>query len=146
VNGDGCDDCKVVCPMGEVEDPITHHCYLFSRPSTNWGAAKAACEAIPGYYLAALTTLAEINFLKDIPKLDMWIGAQKVNGAWTWVSQEPWTYVDKVPPWRLNEPTGGADCVEIGSTAEDNDAGTLNDSDCPKLKPYLCEWNPPGAL
>jgi hypothetical protein len=60
------------------------------------------------------------------------------------VTNEPWTYVDKMPPWRAGQPTGNGDCLELGSKNVDNDPGTINDQECPMLLPYLCEWSPPG--
>jgi cysteine-rich repeat protein len=145
VDGDGCDSCDVACVGGGVEHPMTHHCYLIGGTPVGWDAAKISCEAAPGYYLAVLATVPEIDFIKLSPLADVWIGGKKVNNAWTWVNDEDWIYVDNMPPWRSGQPAGGADCVELGSVADGNDAGTLNDSDCLNPKPYLCERDPPVA-
>lgn len=144
VNGDGCDDCDVVCVMNGTKDPTTHHCYVLVNESVEFNTAKLNCGLIPGHYLASLTAQAEVDFVKDMSPVDIWIGGSKINGSWTWVSNEAWTYVDQMAPWRAGQPSGMGDCVELGSSA-DNDAGTLNDTDCTYIMPYLCEWNPPGT-
>jgi len=66
-----------------------------------------------------------------------------------WVDKEPWTYVNKEPPWGsnccskdANEPNGalGENCVEIPHFTK-----SINDEGCDDAQNYLCERAPLGA-
>jgi cysteine-rich repeat protein len=138
--GDGCEACQVVCMSGAIEEPVSHHCYFFSVAAAPWDVAKAACEEA-GYHLAVITSQAEMDFLKNVSAADNWLGGKKANGAWTWVTNEPWSYA----PWEPGQPSNNGDCIELGCAAE-GDAGVINDQECATVSAYLCEQPPPGTL
>jgi cysteine-rich repeat protein len=133
---DGCSPmCKLECLPPAVEDPATKHCYVLVTQGKSWNAATTACPE--GFYLATITTPQEMNVVDGISTTDTWIGAQKVNGSWTWITGEPWSY----EPWEMNQPDGDGDCAELGCPA-DNDKSVLNDLPCGDSQPFLCERSP----
>lgn len=153
--GDGCDsECLVTCTSqgsGTTDsdvflDPETLRCYLLSySPNKTWGEAQSDCVAWGGH-LAGLSTTGEITDV--LPLLsgtfeDVWIGGNdtQVDGQFTWVNGEPWSYVNGQPPWNhSSEPNGATNenCLEIYKE------GGLNDAGCSTSQNYLCERPPPG--
>ncbi|MBI4704423.1 MAG: hypothetical protein HY744_25250, partial [Deltaproteobacteria bacterium] len=137
--GDGCDDCKVECGGGdELEDPVSHHCYHFVPDAETWDAARAACQAWGGD-LVAITSAPELDFVHPLVDGDTYIGASdiKVEGVFTWVTGEPWSFAN----WEPGEPDNGdgnEDCVKMHSGLK------WEDVDCASHNGALCERAPPG--
>ncbi|MEJ7729979.1 MAG: lectin-like protein [Polyangiaceae bacterium] len=151
--GDGCAACLVECSgAGEVEDPATHHCYRFAGEQS-WDNALADCTQWGGH-LAAVTSDAEIAFVRPHLEERTWIGGNEKakEGQWIWQNGEPWAYA----PWNVGEPnnggnnTGGGppddeDCLELYDNANDIAPYGFADSDCPAAHVALCERWPAGT-
>jgi cysteine-rich repeat protein len=150
-SGDGCVACMVECTAsGEVEDPDTHHCYRFTL-SQSWDKALTDCTGWGGH-LAAITSDAEIAFVRLHITERTWIGGNEkaVEGTWVWENGEPWSYA----PWNAGEPNDGGgvgggppddeDCLELYD-ANDIAPYGFADSNCPANHVALCERWPAGT-
>jgi cysteine-rich repeat protein len=151
--GDGCAACLVECSArSEVEDPATHHCYRFTV-SQSWDNALADCTQWGGH-LAAITSLAEIAFVRTHLKERTWIGGSEkaTEGTWVWQTGEPWAYA----PWNVGEPNNGGanagggppddeDCLELYDNVNDIAPYGFADSNCPSGHVALCERWPVGT-
>jgi len=136
---DGCADCAVVCGgYPEAFDTISGHCYRISGtepagidPRT-WDEALAECVAWGGT-LATITSEDELVFVQpliDHIGADTWIGGRKDQGAFAWVTGEPWDFEpgDPLPPGDPGE------CVRFLVESVRFEAGACDDE-----LPYLCE-------
>jgi hypothetical protein len=76
---------------------------------------------------------------------DAWIGATDavMEGAFVWVTGEPWTFPPSGGPWDANEPNGSGDCLKLTTNA--GDAGEFGDGDCNNNFLFLCEIPPVGV-
>lgn len=80
------------------------HYYQVVTTSTNYGAAEIQCE-LKGAHLATITSQEEQDFIYSLTGTDdVWLGAEYKNGAWTWVTGEPFTYTN----WKQNQPSNPA--------------------------------------
>ncbi|MFH1469660.1 MAG: MopE-related protein [Pseudomonadota bacterium] len=118
------------------------HCYFAVATHTTWPDARASCRAAGGY-LATPTDTSENAFLQTLNSRP-YLGAcdGDVEGTWTWITGEPWSYTN----WATGEPndtTTGEDCLEIGGS------GTLwNDIWCDRYSygaGYVCEFEIPSS-
>jgi cysteine-rich repeat protein len=136
VPGDGCHECLVECgPVPELEHPHSFHCYRFGgveQPLT-WDAAREACEEWGGT-LAAPTTSDELGFLTEHLSYDVWIGGRARDGAWSWITAEPF----ELEVWASGHP-GSASCLAI-----DGAELAMADVDCSVELAYVCERGAPG--
>ena len=148
-------DCKVRCtPDGSKTNdwdtyvhPKSHHCYLQSYgPNSSWKEAYDDCVGWGGT-LAALTPGQEISDLSGLVGQtleDVWIGGtdEQVDGSFTWVTGETWSYPGGSSPWEGGEPNGGKgeNCVEIYKNTH------LNDEKCSTSQNWMCERPPAGKL
>lgn len=113
------------------------HCYFAVTTSLSpWDDARATC-ALAGGYLTAPTDRAESTYISWIGGGTTFAGGcdDDVEGTWTWVSGEPWSFSD----WASGEPNGlrTEDCLEIRSTGPRD----WNDSSCDVYtRPYVCEF------
>src|SRR5262249_52472846 len=139
VDDDGCSDCVVDCKgPNKLKDPDTHHCYRYFGNAMTWDLARAACIAQgPGFDLAALSTPPEFAVVEPLVSGYCWLGGTDVEneGTFVWANGELWTYTSMMAPWAPAEPNNqnDEDCV-----AHDGN-GTMNDTDCGEMHPYLCE-------
>jgi cysteine-rich repeat protein len=142
--GDGCDACTVECDgLGAVEHPVTHHCYVVLPLLRDWFGARDACVAHdPGFSLASLSTLDEVDFIAPYVNSSMWIGANDIadEGTFVWIDGSPWAFPPGTPPWADGQPDNFSEeeCVEV------RDGGEINDSPCTSNKGVLCERAPAG--
>ncbi|XP_073250429.1 uncharacterized protein [Porites lutea] len=124
---------KGICPNNWIR--LKGSCYKVSSGSTNWNAAKSACEAM-GSKLAILTSQAEQQALASKISQDVWIGLHRDpndNSRWMWVDGSRTTYTH----WSNREPNdhgGNEDCTYMFPPA-----GKWNDSPCSHGRQYLCE-------
>ncbi|CAH3191186.1 unnamed protein product, partial [Porites evermanni] len=122
-----------ICPNNWIR--LKGSCYKVSSGSTNWNAAKSACEAM-GSKLAILTSQAEQQALASKISQDVWIGLHRDpndNSRWMWVDGSRTTYTH----WSNREPNdhgGNEDCTYMFPPA-----GKWNDSPCSHGRQYLCE-------
>ena len=79
------------------------HYYSIMDIGLTWNEAKEYCESIGGY-LATITTAEEQTFVESI--LDKgnrncyWLGAERVNGDFSWITGEAFSYTN----WKSKEP------------------------------------------
>lgn len=141
---DGCAGCKVTCDDNTVDaiglkftDPSSHHCYIYNDNSTDWMTAKATCEAIPGFYFAALSSAEERAFILSNPVVSgAWVGAtDEVNeDEWVWSNGESWEFT----PWEADPMNGGSEnCLRF-------QFDDLIAEDCTTQHQVLCERDPVG--
>lgn len=135
-----------------VKDPKTGRSYTYiAQSGLTWEQAKAAAESIPGpngepTYLLSITSSHEQNFVTNtlLPTFGspnggflggyQDPGSPEPNGAWKWVSGEPWRYTN----WHPGEPNNSL----AGGVGEDANHlynnGRWNDIWRPNF------WNVPG--
>ena len=74
----------------------------------NWNGAKAAAESMGGH-LVTCNSSQEDDFVRDnlvectsdgVPNKAAWMGGQKLDGSWTWITGEVWSYEN----WAANDP------------------------------------------
>ncbi|MCH2134097.1 MAG: hypothetical protein MK116_10145 [Phycisphaerales bacterium] len=74
----------------------------------SWQSAKQAAEA-QGGHLVTCTSADEDDFVRDnlvectndgVPNKPAWMGGRKVNGDWTWITGEEWSFTN----WAANDP------------------------------------------
>ena len=122
-----------------------------ATPGISWEAAHASAQAIGGH-LATLTSLAENAFafgLSNIPAafggspvVGPWIGGRLEGGAWAWVTGEPWSFTNWLPP----NPDGPGVWNE-NRTCLTSDAGRWNDFSGSGSQPglaataFIIEWS-----
>jgi len=68
--------------------------------SMTWHEAQAHAESLGGH-LATITSAAEqaaiYNLIRNGGRYVYWIGAQRINDNWTWVTGEQWGYTNWAP-------------------------------------------------
>jgi hypothetical protein len=125
IDSPGARDGSVDAPEGAVEWSVNGHKYLFvAAPGTSYEDAKAAAEVMHGH-LVTLANADENAFVFDMLRRNLdasyhagftpnffgpWLGAERTPSsgsadagyAWSWVTQEPFTYAD----WFPGEPNG----------------------------------------
>ncbi|MCC6554466.1 MAG: DUF4215 domain-containing protein [Polyangiaceae bacterium] len=134
--GDGCAQCEVTCPPGEIKEPRSLHCYRVVTVSPkSWDDAAFDCDVI-GAKLATVDTPGEVAFLAPQLTGTLWIGGRldAGAGAFTWPGAEPWCYTS----WGVGEPSAspGDDCVSMLAD------GTWTASACDTIQGYVCERPP----
>lgn len=125
-----CSGCVVTCPAGQIEDPVTRHCYeIVTAFAATWTDAQTACAA-KGGYLAAINSSIENGLLQPSVGVPMWIGGSR-GSAFRWINTDPFCYLN----WSGNVPSPGPklDCV----TMQPN--GTWTNEVCDTKKGYVCE-------
>ena len=135
---DGSFDEGGFCPC-----PVTTyngHPYMFCTAGVNWNDAEVACEAWPGYTLAAPATAAENDWLSasviSISATRWWAGGadSTVEGRWQWMTLEPWSYSN----FAAGEGSSNSqDCLQLG-----NPDWTWTDASCRSNANYVCEGTP----
>lgn len=154
---DGCDKCKVMCAhygAGTVKSS-DNHCYRGYDEATFEGAL-AACEKA-GAHLVTISSATENALVRELVNDSKFIGGweelregERGSGAYGWVTEEPFTYVN----WAQGEPDmrevscGGIiwnsqRCYEHCLVMDGK--GTWNDARCDQADGYVCEWEPPAA-
>jgi len=148
VAGDGCTDCIVDCPANadSKKEPTTFHCYQYFDMQQTWAGAGDACVALgSGWDFAALSTIAERDFVVDVISQASitWVGAADSadEGQFVWTNGEAFTHQDGAPFWALGEPNddfvfADEDCVSV------NSSGAASDRGCDGSYGYLCEHTP----
>ncbi|MBO5303245.1 MAG: Ig-like domain-containing protein [Lachnospiraceae bacterium] len=118
------------------------HYYKFVNEVVDAYTAEYMCD-ISGAHLVTLTSAEEEAFVKTnlSGETDIWLGAKKVNGAWNWITGEPFSYAN----WHEDEPSNGDeeiflslwegtwdDCLDIKSLGAGGNA-------------YVMEWDSEAA-
>ncbi|XP_034424814.1 C-type lectin domain family 10 member A-like isoform X1 [Hippoglossus hippoglossus] len=127
------------CPLGW--DFFQTSCYLFSKTSMTWHAARDWCNGHESH-LVILTTDEEWDFVTSQSRgAFYWIGlTDEREGHWEWVNQTP--YVMNRRRWRPGQPDswtghnlgpGDEDCAHLHSD------GHLNDIHCSSRLRYICQ-------
>ncbi|RYE84859.1 MAG: DUF4215 domain-containing protein [Myxococcales bacterium] len=146
-------DCQANCQGPDDHlHPTTAHCYRRLDPPVSWYQARAACQKLgSGYDLAALESQAEIDFVLGFTTVRVWTGGNdlRTEGTFVWATGEPWTYVDKTPPWKHYEPDntdGNEHCVTLWPDGLDSGTPALFDLPCHTFRvASLCERVPASA-
>ena len=109
------------------------HTFKYFDTGLTWAEAKAACEALGGH-LATSTSSEKNSFLASMVSAD-WasIGGQKVDDAWTWLTNETWNYLN----WRSNSPSAGENETSLFM----NTSGEWDDDETSFNAAYICEWD-----
>ena len=122
---------------GVVYSSVTGHYYKIYQTLSTWSSAKSAAESVGGY-LACITSSAENQWIYQQPGFASntpWIGGtdQAVEGTWTWVSGETWSYTN----WGAGEPnnSGNEDYTTFRTD------GYWNDWSSTGTAYYIVEWN-----
>ncbi len=108
--------------------------YFFENP-VRWDDAEAFCESLGGH-LATITSPEEQEVLTNGNEDFLWIGGRwGIDGGWTWVTGEAWSY----SAWNEGEPNnygGGENYVSVRPVGW-NDC-TMDSSEVFGL---ICEWD-----
>ncbi|KAG7496606.1 hypothetical protein JOB18_021858 [Solea senegalensis] len=133
-NVDGC------CPL--EWDTFEDTCYLFSKTSLNWHAARDWCNAKEAH-LVILTTDKEWDFVTTRSTgTFFWVGLNDEKGEWEWVNQTP--YIMNRRRWRPGQPDSW---IHHGLGPEDEDCahlhsdGRLNDLHCTTRLRFICQMH-----
>jgi hypothetical protein len=155
---DGCDGLPI---QWRVEDGGNGHWYQAVNPSSlvSWYEARDQCEAVGGH-LATFTSAEEHSFvyerLASNPMLwhgqkcnciavGPWIGLRRIDGEWTWVTDEPAAFFS----WHPGEPWEDTHYVRFFSYATpaepaplwDNSTSGVDADDEFDRTSYLVEWS-----
>lgn len=139
-NGDGCNNCVVVCLPGELQFGLS--CYVEINSSTTWANAHASCSGALGGHLVTLADANEDYFVWwNVMQTGgiTWIGFndQTTEGSFVWTTGQPVTYTN----WASGEPNnsgGNEDCAEMRYLDFE-----WNDNNCGTNRTYICEFDPP---
>lgn len=125
-----------------VQDPATGQTYQRFDAVLAWSDAKAHCEGLGGH-LVTITSQAENDFVYGsigIDGMNHWLGGtdESVEGAWEWVTGEPWIYTR----WGSGQPDDGwtgQDYLMYWDLAP----GRWDDNGLPYIDQvftFICEW------
>ena len=155
--GNGCTDrdtTRFICEWDNEVGSIDG-CYnykgnkykVFSGLKLSWDDAQKYCSE-QGGHLATVSSQEENIFLHSIVKSsnlkNMWIGAEKIDGEFRWVTGEPWGYTN----WNNGEPNNVFNMqnavMMYTSTGTWNDENK-NGRDWPGYElsqtGFICEWD-----
>lgn len=77
------------------------HYYQVVTTTENHGIAEIQCE-MKGAHLVTITSKEEQDFVYGLTgNDDIWLGCEYKNGAWTWVTGEPFAYTN----WKQGQPS-----------------------------------------
>ena len=121
---------------------------VYSDIPLDWQAAENHCVSYGGH-LASVRTMSENSMVHDLcTPNECWIGFndKAVEGTWVWSDGSPSdfaTFPDGKPPWNPGEPNGLGDGPADGAYIYPNTnvwvrAGTWDDDDVGKSKPFVC--------
>lgn len=122
------------------------HRYELYEEILTWNEAKAKCEELGGH-LVTITSQEEQDVIASLEQYTdqeyLWIGANKRDGEFRWVTDEPMSYTN----WKEGEPNEAI--REDGSTEDSAELYTFlscqwNDSfnDRIKNRGFICEYEP----
>lgn len=122
------------------------HRYELYEEILTWNEAKAKCEELGGH-LVTITSQEEQDVIASLEKYTdqeyLWIGANKRDGEFRWVTDEPMSYTN----WKEEEPNEAI--REDGATEDSAELYTFlscqwNDSfnDRIKNRGFICEYEP----
>ena len=130
------------------------HSYKIIDKSLTWNAAKAYCESLGGH-LVTITDFNEQVIIDTMLKnysggyFGFWLGAEKISGAWKWVSGEIFNYTNFAP----GEPNNSGNYLQIygqppieyaqyytpgywdDTTPDGTNSGVLTEH------AFICEWD-----
>jgi len=136
------DDGSGACP-GCMVSSYGGHVYHLCTSLVTWLEAQSTCAG-RGLHLVTIDDAAEDDWLlavaQSVSSGTWWIGIndQAEEGTWGWVGP-PSTYVN----WCAGEPndSGGIeDCGEFAFPCSDATDIAWNDSNCTRLKAFVCEY------
>lgn len=132
-----------------------HYYKVYEITGKNWEEAKAYCENVGGH-LVTITSKEEQEFitskLTNKQLISYWIGGIKVNGEFTWITGEEWSFSN----WHPGEPNSASSkelYVQMYHFGKWNDTtidiknldGTLNTARLSNTS-FVCEWENNSAL
>ncbi|XP_013391214.1 snaclec B9 [Lingula anatina] len=130
------------CPTGYVGFDPSGNCFKVGGDYVMWIEAKGICEN-EGGNLAVITSAEEQAFIVDLLKsphvpegnYGFYIGLSRpANGAWAWVTEEPYEFKDWYgpnPDFRMDKDA----CVQIGVVDKQ-----WRDTTCSLTRRYICEF------
>ncbi|MEC8508137.1 MAG: hypothetical protein VXZ53_14240, partial [Planctomycetota bacterium] len=158
---DECDVDSFVGPEGaQYWDPAeggNGHWYMgTAAPGISWEDAAAQAEALGGYLCTVPSEEENVwvfgNVASDPSLWNTWFGPwiggyqdtsspeySEPDGAWSWVTGEPWSYTN----WGPGDPsnTGGQDHAAFGGIPSDEIRFTWNDLAAPEPGGFIVEWS-----
>lgn len=107
------------------------HYYQVITTELTWEQAELQCE-LKGGHLVTITSQEEQDFVYGLTgEDDAWLGGKYVNGKWTWITGEAFSYTN----WNPDQPSGGVDYLQFWD-------GEGKWDDCWDVeKIYVCEWD-----
>ena len=130
-------------PAQAIYNPRNGHSYLYVDMLINWHQSRDYCANLDGY-LATVQDAAENIFIYSLYKGNGWLGAtdEEEEGVWTWVSGEPWVYINwggfNPDNWQEEEHYLGMGAGSEIAPSQWNDSKNEN-------MPFVCEWEPPDS-
>ncbi|MFM7132977.1 MAG: C-type lectin domain-containing protein, partial [Planctomycetota bacterium] len=121
-----------------VQDGGNGHYYARIRESVSWETASQRAGAL-GAHLATIGSAAENDFIASFAEIGTTvpchIGGIKVNGSWTWITGEPWSFTN----WYIGEPNnqGGQENWLLFYSSN----GFWNDMEPNYQADYIVEWS-----
>jgi hypothetical protein len=123
----------------------------FADPCISWESAQAEAESVGGH-LATLTSPAENEFVFALadataayggsPVVGPWIGGRRVDGAWSWITAEAWSFTNWLPPNPDGPGTWLEDRTCLTSTeGKWNDFNASGSQPGIQMRTYVVEWS-----
>jgi hypothetical protein len=126
-----------VCDSASGYASYGGHCYYGVATTVVWEDARASCVAAGGY-LVTIGDAGENSFINALHSRPLMGGCDAdVEGTWTWITGESWSWTNWVPG-EPNDYRGGEDVLEMS-----NSSGQWNDnsqSDNHFADGYVCEF------
>ena len=108
------------------------HYYQVVTTATTYGEAEMQCE-MKGAHLATITSKEEQDFIYSLTgQDDVWLGGEYKNGAWTWVTGEPFTYTN----WKKGQPSNPVEEKYLHFWDEKGEWDDVTDEE----QGYVMEW------
>lgn len=125
------------------------HRYMRYELAMTWNDARDYCEQLGGH-LATITSEEEQNTVGALVCLGgknaYWLGANRLSGAWEWITGEPMAYTH----WHVGQPDGSGDYMDMFSAqTPDWDSGFWDDTGAAgdttggftsEVIGFVCEW------
>lgn len=125
------------------------HRYMRYELAMTWNDARDYCEQLGGH-LATITSEEEQNTVGALVCLGgknaYWLGANRLSGAWEWITGEPMAYTH----WHVGQPDGSGDYMDMFSAQTPDwdssfwdDTGAAGDTTggfTSEVIGFVCEW------
>jgi hypothetical protein len=127
------------CVEGNTNIVFEGHCYMLFTGSRSWNDARAGCASLsPPAHLVTLQHTGENDVVQSlVGSRRVWTGGndRDVEGVWTWITAETWSYTK----WGGGQPDNGSSNSEDCGELRGDESGRWNDTECGNGRSHVCE-------